>query len=156
MPRRGIPRRGAFKNRAEGIVDMEAIYSSADLAFLDSSLKELQQRVQSLLRKNSAPLQRQGLANLLDEVQQAGRALAAGEGQDGFAVKDLEIFYYAVHAQRRRVDQFLDTAVCPADKRNDLVSAASAVNALLRKLRADLEAKGGSVSAAVKRGASGA
>ena len=134
---------------------MEAIYSSADLAFLDSSLKELQQRVQSLLRKNSAPLQRQGLANLLDEVQQAGRALAAGEGQDGFAVKDLEIFYYAVHAQRRRVDQFLDTAVCPADKRNDLVSA-SAVNALLRKLRADLEAKGGSVSAAVKRGASGA
>ena len=77
---------------------MEAIYSSADLAFLDSSLKELQQRVQSLLRKNGAPLQRQGLANLLDEVQQAGRALAAGEGQDGFAVKDLEIFYYAVHA----------------------------------------------------------
>ena len=135
---------------------MEAIYSSADLAFLDSSLKELQQRVQSLLRKNGAPLQRQGLANLLDEVQQAGRALAAGEGQDGFAVKDLEIFYYAVHAQRRRVDQFLDTAVCPADKRNDLVSAASAVNALLRELRADLEAKGGSVSAAVKRGASGA
>ena len=50
----------------------------------------------------------------------------------------------------------MDTAVCPADKRNDLVSAASAVNALLRKLRADLEAKGGSVSAAVKRGASGA
>ena len=56
MPRRGIPRRGAFKNRAEGIVDMEAIYSSADLAFLDSSLKELQQRVQSLLRKNGVRL----------------------------------------------------------------------------------------------------
>ena len=71
---------------------MEAIYSSADLAFLDSSLKELQQRVQSLLRKNGAPLQRQGLANLLDEVQQAGRALAAGEGQDGGAGKDREIF----------------------------------------------------------------
>ena len=129
---------------------MEHVYSSADRTFLKSSLKELQTRVQALLRKGGDPLRQQGLTNLLREVEQAGRALdAKGES---FTTKDLSTFYSAVYAQRRKIDQFLDTAMCPADKRDELISAAASVNALLRKLRADLEDRGADAEGAAKKG----
>ena len=117
---------------------METMYTSADLAFLRTSLEELRGRVQALLRKEGGPLQRQGLTNLLQDVEGAAAALDAGPGEAGFPAKALETFCSAVYAQRRKIDQILDTPMCPADKRNEMVSAASAVNALLRKLRADL------------------
>lgn len=131
---------------------MEHSYSPADRDFLKSSLEELRTRVQALLRKGGDPLQQQGLSNLLSEVEQAGRALETG-GEEGFSTKDLSTLYSAVYAQRRRIDQFLDTAMCPADKRDELISAASAVNALLRRLRADLEERGADAEGAAKKGA---
>lgn len=130
---------------------MEMNYSPAELAFLASSLEELRTRVQALLRKGGDPLQRQGLTNLLEEVKQAERALEAGPGEGGFAAGETSTFYTAAYAQRRKINQFLDTSVCPADKRNELVSAASSVNALLRKLKADLGARGVDADEAMKK-----
>ena len=118
---------------------------------LTEYLEELRTRVQALLRKGGDPLQQKGLSNLLSEVEQAGRALETG-GEGGFSTKDLSTLYSAVYAQRRRIDQFLDTAMCPADKRDELISAASAVNALLRRLRADLEERGADAEGAAKKG----
>ncbi len=141
----------ADKIRAGVVNIMEHSYSPADRDFLKSSLEELRTRVQALLRKGGDPLQQKGLSNLLSEVEQAGRALETG-GEGGFSTKDLSTLYSAVYAQRRRIDQFLDTAMCPADKRDELISAASAVNALLRRLRADLEERGADAEGAAKKG----
>ena len=122
---------------------MESTYSSAELAFLASCLEELQKRVQALLRKNGNPLQQQGLSNLLEGVQRAEAALSAyGEQGGTFALEDLGVLYSAVYAQRRKINQCLETPVCPADKHNDLVEAAASVNSLLRRLRTEIEAAG--------------
>ena len=127
----------------KGVVHMELIYSSADLNFLASCLEELEKRVQALLRKNGNPLQRQGLEHLLENVEHGKTALSASSESAGpFALEDLGVFYSAVYAQRRKINQFLDTSVCPADQRNDLVSAAATINSLLRKLRTQIEDTG--------------
>ena len=127
---------------------METAYSPADLAFLTQAVQELHTRVQALLRKSgNSPLQRQGLSNLLQKVERAQAALAAYPETGRFATQELGTFYNAVYAQRRRIDQFLDIALCPVDKRNEMVSSASAVNALLRRLRQEIQQAGKDPSA---------